>query len=98
MDQLLKENNKKNEQSRPFKSTSLREKKMMLEKEKDEKEMMQNFLEQQKLEKKLKPTNNFKSGAQKQINDTLQYLSLNHNETILKKGIIDDDLPAIKIL
>lgn len=49
---------------------------------------MQNFIEQQKLEKKLKPNTTIRNNAQKQINDILGYLSLNHNETILKRGII----------
>lgn len=52
---------------------------------------MENFEEQKRLdEKKNKLNPGKKDTAQKQIVDTLGYLSLNHNETILKKGIIEE--------
>ena len=68
---------------------------MVIEKERGEKQKMENFLELKKVESK----NNQKGKglAEKQIHETLSYLSLNHNETILKKGVSEEEDKAIKM-
>ena len=71
---------------------------MILEKERDEKEKYENFLEIRKGEELIKLKQINRSSNEKYVSESLAFFNVNRNKLLLSKGNNEGELPQIRTL